>query len=294
VRRQSFEKFCAGYDFALTPAQRVLTRVCFDAIDPGKLSAKERPIADALFDDVGAIPEHAREVIVWLKGARIGGSRMAAMRLYQLGHVVELDLAPGESAFGLIVGTDMRLARQAYAYAYGAAKEDERAGKLEIAREGKDAFAFVRHDGTLITIECIPATAGGSAVRARTLVGAVITEGAFFRDTNFVVNDSEIFRALAPRIVVGGQLIVESTPWAAEGLMHELYTANHGHPTSALAAHCPTLLMRPDDRTRALVEREQRRDPDNADREFGALFMASGAAAFFDAVLIDRAMGVSA
>ena len=88
----------------------------------------------------------------------------------------------------------------------------------------------------------------------------------------------------------GGQLIIESTPWAAEGLLHELFASNHGNPATCIAAHCPTRLMRPDARTAAIVTREEMRDPDNAAREFGAEFMAGGSSAFFDAQLIEAAM----
>jgi hypothetical protein len=293
MRTQSFDRFCTAYDFELTPAQRVLGMVCFDGIDPCGLPDEDRDLARSLFGDLDEVPTLAREVIQWLKGARVGGSRMASMRNYLLGHTVPLELAPGESAYGLFVGPDTRLARQAYSYAFGAAKIDEKAGRIAIVREGADSFTFERHDGHLITMECLPATRGGSAVRARSLVCAVMTAAAFFRDDAYIVNDAEIFRALAPRIVPGGQLILESTPWAQDGLVWDLFSTNHTRPTGALVAHCPTLLMRPDARTKAIVERERQRDPDNAEREFDALFMTGGGNAFFDPVTIDAAMGIA-
>lgn len=290
MKPQPFAKFCASYGFELTPAQRVLGLVCFDGVQPADFEESDREIALQIFGTLATIPTVAREVLAWVKGARIGGTRMGTMRLYQLGHAVELDLAHGERGFGLIVGPDMRLARQSFAYALGCAKEDERSDKLAIIRESKDSFEFERHDGHLIAIECLPATQGGSAVRGRTLVGAVMTEGAFFRDKDFVINDTEVYRALAPRIVKGGQLIVESTPWAEAGLLFDLFTQNHGRPTTALACHCPTTLMRPDERTRAMVERERLREPDNAAREFDAAFMSAGSDLFFDPITIDDAM----
>ena len=286
-----FADFCRSYGFELEPAQRALCSVSFDRVQLRELGAEERAIAVELFGAVEEIPALAFEVVVWVKGARIGGSRMAAMRLYQLAHVTTLELAPGESAFGLIVGPDLRLAAQAFRYVLGAAKMDEAAGRVAIIREGATALAFERHDGQIVTIECLPATAGGSAVRARTLVGAIMTEAAFFRDADYAINDVEVYRALGARIVPGGQLILESTPWSEEGLVYELFTSNHGAPTTALAAKCPTTTMRRDARTRALVAREEQRDPDNAAREFGAAFMPGGSNLFFDPRLIDAAMG---
>lgn len=290
MRPQPFVDFCASYDFVLTPAQRVLTMVCFDGVEPRDLPPEDRALATTLFGPIDEVPETAREAIVWLKGARIGGTRMAAMRVYQLGLTVELGLAAGESAFGLFIGPDMRLAAQAFGYVVGAVQHDAKEGRIELRRKGKKSLAITRYDGEVVTYECLPATKGGSAVRARTLVAAQMTEGAFFRDANFAVNDAEIFRALAPRIVVGGQLIVESTPWTMSGIVYELHTANHSHPTTALAAHCPTTLMRPDDRMAAIIAGERARDPENAAREFDAEFIAGGATALFEPLTIEAAV----
>lgn len=280
----AFHKFCAGYGLTLTPAQRVLTSVCFDHAQPCDLRGDDRDLARVLFGQVDTIPPIAREVIAWKKGARIGGSRMAAMRLYQLGSIVPLDLAPGETAYGIIVAPDLRLARQTFSYVVGAAKQDERDGKIALVRESSDSIAWERHDGNVVTIECLPATVGGSAVRARTLFGAVLSEASFFRDSDYAINDGDIFRGLAPRVVAGGQTIIESTAWAAVGLLHDLINANHGAPRTALAAIAPTLLMRPDDRTRAIVERELERDETNAQREFFCIEQATGSEQFFDAI----------
>lgn len=288
---QTFARFCAPYGFAMTPAQDVLTRVCFDREQPLALPKADEDLGVELFgSDVGEIPELARTTIVWVKGARIGGTRMSAMRLYQLALTVALDLAPGEKAYGLIVGPDTRLGRQVFAYALGAAKTDEKAGRVTIVRESADSFAFERHDGEILTIEVLPATAGGRAVRGRTLVGAVMTEAAHFRDSDFVVNDAEVFGAIHPRLVAGGQCILESTPWVESGVLFELWRDNFNHPISALVASCPTLLMRPDASTRAKVEAERRRDPDNAENEFDARFRRAGSTDFFDAATIDAAM----
>jgi hypothetical protein len=121
----------------------------------------------------------------------------------------------------------------------------------------------------------------------------VLDECAFFRDESYAVNDAEVFKAVAPRVMAGGQLVVSSTPWAESGLLYELWRANHGEPTTCLVAHAPTTLLRPDARTLAMVERERERDPDNAAREFDATFMTAGSGLFFDGVAIDRAVDPS-
>jgi len=65
-----------------------------------------------------------------------------------------------------------------------------------------------------------------------------------------------------------------------------------GKPKNVLVAHAPTVLMRPSEADRVAVEYE--RDPINADREFGASFLTSGAGAYFVQVdsCVDDAMKV--
>lgn len=275
----------------LTPAQRVLCLVAYDGKEPGELQGEEREVARRLFGDVERIPAEARHVIVIVAGARGGKSYiLCALRLLYLALTAPLDtLAPGELAAALIVAPDMRLARQTIRYIVGAAKR-VKAIASRIAGESSETLTLRRENGRAVAIECLPATRGGSAVRGRSLVGAVLDECAFFRDESFVVNDAEVFKAVAPRIMPGGQLVISSTPWAETGLLFDLFRANHGSPGACLAAHAPTTLLRPDARTRSMVERERERDPDNAAREFDAQFMASGAGLFFDANAIEAAV----
>jgi hypothetical protein len=115
----------------------------------------------------------------------------------------------------------------------------------------------------------------------------LFTEAAFFRDENYTINDAELYKAVAPRIVPGGQLIIESTPWTEAGLLYDLYQANWGQPTTCIAAHCPTEIMRDDKATLELVSRERQRDGENAAREFDAAIMSFGSSLFFDSAAVD-------
>lgn len=285
-----FTDFCARtLGVALTPGQRVLCLVAFDGLEPDQLERDDRELARDIFGDVDIIPPSARNVIAAMCGARGGKSYvLIALRLLHLALTVRLgSLAPGEEAVGVIVAPDLRLARQALRYAKGAAERSPAIAAL-IERKNVDQLGLRRRDGYLVTIECLPATRGGSAVRGRSLVAAALDEAAFFRDENHSVNDDEIFKAVAPRVLPGGQVVIASTPWAESGLLYRLYERNHGEPSDALAVHAPTLLLRDDAHTRELVEREDERDPDNADREFRARPMAGGASEFFEPAAIDQ------
>ncbi len=128
------------------------------------------------------------------------------------------------------------------------------------------------------------------ALRGQNIVAADLEECAFFRDEDAAASDVEIFRAITPRVIPGGQVIIGSTPWGPMGLLHDLWRENHGKPTTALSARAPTLLMRdnaPD--VVAIVEREQARDPSNAAREYGASF-ASASSALLNGDDVDAAV----
>ena len=278
-----FTEWCEEMGFMLTPAQLEASRVCFDGQEP---SDEWREL---LFGGASKIGARARHVVVEVAGARSGKSRRHSMRLLHLALTMPLDrLAPGERAVGLIVAPDMRLARQALRFVSGVAAGLPHGMVQQVTTE---SVTIRRYDGHIVTIECLPATKGGSAVRGRSLVGAVLDEAAFFRDDTHAVNDVDIYRAVAPRVMRGGQVMIPSTPWGKIGLLWDFYDRQYGKPEDALVVHAPTLLMRDNDPDIvAEVARERSRDPVNAEREFDAKFLSARDAAFFDERAIDAAV----
>lgn len=290
-RAVPFEAFLrTTVEARLSPAQAVLVRVCFDGVDPVDLEASDREIAGKLFGDVDRVPADARHVVAWTKGARMGGTWICSLYLLYAALTADVSpLAPGEVAFAPIVAPDLRLARQALRYASGAAN-GTRSIKRLVEADTTEALTVRRPDGHLVTLECLPASRGGASTRGRSLVGALMDEASFFRDEDSQVNDAEVYRAIAPRILPGGRLCIISTAWTEAGLLYELGRKNHGAPVSALAAVCPTLLMRQDATIRRVVEQERARDPDNAAREFDCQTMSGGASTYFDPGAIARAV----
>lgn len=287
----SFLAFVTLLRVVLTSAQRVLARVAFDGAQPGEFEGEEREIASELFGPVDEIPSAARSVLVIVKGARVGGTYVFAA-LYSLWRALTADLsalAPGELAVAVIVAPDTRLGRQALRFALGAAKSVPAIAK-RIESVTADSFSICRPDGCVVAIEVLPATRGGASLRGRSLVSAVLSEASFFRDETAAVNDVECFKAVAPRVLPGGLVVLESTPWIEAGLVYEEFTKNFATPRTAMAVHAPTLLMRDDERTRSVVARETERDSDNAMREFGAQFMSGGSGLFFGPELVGPAL----
>lgn len=275
----------------LSPAQRVLASVAFDGVEPGQLAAADRLIAEQLFGPVEKIAPAARRVLCMVKGARCGGSYIFGA-LYSLWRMLVADLAtlaPGEQATALVVAPDTRLARQCLRFALGAVDEQPELERLVKSRT-EDSFALERADGRTVAFEVLPATRGGSALRSRSLLSAVLSEVAFFRDAGAVVNDVDCFRAVAPRILPGGMIVLESTPWLEQGLLHDEFVKNFGEPRTAIAALAPTLLVLPTERNLEAVAAERERDPDNALREFDAQFITGGAGLLFGPELVGPAI----
>jgi hypothetical protein len=198
-------------------------------------------------------------------------------------------LAPGQKAVALIMAPNDKLRREVANYARGAVRSKPELESM-VVDDSADGFGLRRPDGKSVRFETGVATAGGYGARGRALTDFALDECAFFRDSSFKVNDEEIFRAGSARVLPGGQTIVASTPWAQAGLLYELHKRNFGHPVDALVAHAPTLAIHDSPMTRAIVEREMARDPDNAAREFEAKFMTSGTTVFFEAAAIDAAL----
>lgn len=277
---RSFFAFLARLGVAPEPGQREYLRVAFDGESPAPSSPVWGP--------VDTVPAECRTVVGAVAGARSGKTYFGSLRMVHLALTVPVKLAPGEEASVPIVAPDMRLAAVAFRYVCGCL---DSLGSIEVVQRGSESITLVRRDGIRVRIECLPATRGGSAVRGRTFLGGLLEEACFFRDESTgVVNDAEIFRAILPRIVRGGQLVVQSTPWAPSGLLYDLFKSNYGHPVTALIAHASTRTMRSDPWILEQVEREERSDSANAEREFGARFSASAGNLWFDSASLERAV----
>lgn len=298
----AFTAFCDWLNVRLFPGQRVLAAVCFDRVQPRDLAGEERKIARALFGDVESFSEEERRYIVAVCGARAGKTYIIiALRILHLALTVALDtLAPGEVASAPIIAPDKELAKQAINYIGGAIRSKPELARIALGKTEDTESIDIRRGTRIVEIVVRAASAKGQTGRGRSLVGAALDEAAFFRDKDYKVNDEEIYRALSPRILPGGQLIIASTPWAQVGLLYDMFVANHPEPRcanvafpaklqkTAIAVHAATLKLRDTPLTREIVSTEERRDEENASREYGAQFMSAGVTVFFDAETIAK------
>ncbi len=280
------------------PGQRVFCAVAYDGIEPKDLSPDDRELARKIFGDVDVIPRKARETIAAVCGGRGGKSYIIiALRLVFGALTRDLrSLAPGQKAVALIIAPNPKLRNEVVAYAMGAMRSKPELNAMLVLPKGKkqdspaDSFGIRRPDGHLVLFEAGVAARGGYGGRGRSLTDFAQDESCFFRDSAFQVNDAEIYKAASPRVLPGGQSILASTPWAEAGLLYDFWVRNWGKPGDALVAHAPTLVLHDTEFTRDIVAREYARDPDNADREFGAKFMTGGTSIFFPPNEIERAL----
>ncbi len=284
---RGFLRFCEWADVVLTPGQAELARVCFDGGSP-----MDGAHGASLFGGISEVPMGARGVVAAVCGARAGKSYiLVAVRLVFGMLVRDLSsMAPGQRAVALIVAPNDKLRTEVLNYAVGLVRSKPELAAMLVGEPRADDFVLKRPDGHTVAFETGVATRGGYGARGRALTDFALDESAFFRDASYKVNDQEIFRAGAARVLPGGQTIVASTPWAQAGLLYELWRDNFGKPKDALVAHAPTLTLHDSEMTRGIVARERSRDPDNARREFDAEFMTSGTTVFFEAACVDAAV----
>lgn len=276
-----------GLGRPLSPAQRVILRVAIDGVDPIDLPPDEIELGRELFGGVERFTQLQRQLLVLVLGARAGKSSVfaALVSLYRAFTADLSTLAPGERAVALIVAPDLPGAVQTMSFVLGLV-EDTRF----VLAKTTTSVTLARPDGHEVRIEARPATAKGRATRSRTLVSAVLEECAFFENEDYAVSDVEVFKSITPRLLPDGIVLLVSTPWSEQGLLWDEHSRNFGHPVTGMAVHAPTLRVLDTDRNRAVYELEVRRDPVNAEREYGAKFLTRGVTAFFDVKSIEAAI----
>ena len=302
-RGMRFTEFVAAIGYKLTPGQLALALVVYDGLEPCELPPELRELGRQIFGPVDRFPPEARHVVAIVAG-RAGGKTLvfSSLRLIHLAVTLDLSaLSPGESAYATIVSDDPRQRRQCYDYTLGAAQNHPDIAAMIEGEPGAEGFTLRRPDGKTVMVESVPPKRGGGSLRARSFVFVALEEAAFFADADHVANIDDSFRAAKARLLPGAQVCLSSTPWDEAGLMYLEFVENHpapwcagahltqpGRPHRAIAAHAPTLLLRP--AAREMVEGEAARSPENSRREHGAQFIPIGTSQMFDPIRIAEAV----
>ena len=231
-------------------------------------------------------------------GGRAGKtSRLLAPKALHAAWTVPLPtLGHGEEAVALLVAPDMKLGKQCLSFVSGYVDQSPMLSAARMKDDTAETVTLRRPDGRVCRVEVLAATRGGRAVRARTLVFAGLDEAAFFfAEGTGVVNDQDVYNAVAQRVVPGGQVWIASTPWLASvGVLEKTIEAEWGKHRTALVCSAGTRALNPSWDPTGEIERDLReRDPDAARREIDGEPLAGTATSFFDPVSVDAAVDPS-
>lgn len=291
----SFVGFLDMLGVTPSPAQRAFSLVCYDGLDPCDLDGEERELARVMFDGIERFAPECRTEIWTLAGGRAGKTYLfGALRLVHGAYIRDLSsLAPGQEAVALAIAPKDVHRQEIINYQLGAIRSHPELRRTLVrpktafeVSEKPEWFVIRRpHDGLEVMFEGGTANSGGYGARGRALTDFLGDEAAFFRAKG-VVNDKDIFEAASPRVLPGGQVLGQTTAWAVLGYHYEQWEANFGHPVTAIAARATTTQLRPSYQT--VVERERKKNPANARREFDAIPMADAPEIFFSPALIGQ------
>jgi hypothetical protein len=175
-------------------------------------------------------------------------------------------LSPGETGVVLLLAQNMRQAKVVKGYIEG---KIEKSPVLKQHVVAKRAQELELDNG--ITIAIHPASF--RSIRGLSVVCCICDEIAFWWTEDTYANpDVEVVRAARPAMATfpHGKLVLVSSPYAMSGVLWEMWQARNDD-SDVLVWHAPTALMNPTVPT-SFLEREQRRDPENYEREYEATF----------------------
>ncbi len=246
------------------------------------------------------LPRKPPRVVVLRSGGQCGKtSRLGAPKaLHGALTVPAPNVRPGQWARSLITAPDTDLATAALNYIQGyvfnspvmkALLSDDLSDESDEEDVGTaQRIRFKRPDGCLVEIRIKAANRGGTGGRSRSLLNALMDEVCFYLGAEYKVSDAEIFGAIEPRVVPGGQTWLTSSPNIENyGLLEDLVAAEYGKHETALVVLASTRLMFPGWDPNYEIETPMRkRDPDRARREIDGFPLPALATSFYSQVII--------
>ncbi len=263
-----------GLSFAQRPAQEVLLRTLYNL----PLSWKQKKILKTIspgYSQNGELLE-----AVWVLGSRSGKSLLASIiALYESTRAKWQEyLSPGESAYVMLVAT--RQKQSEAVIQANCARLIENSPGLSNLIEG--IYGTELRFKNNMRILSLPASS--TAGRGLPIVCFILDEiGHFF--TEGLKADETIFNSLRPRMAQfpNAKVILISTPSAKQGLLWSFFKEGFDVP-QRFTAQAPTTLMNPVI-PEEFIDRERKRDPDYAAREFDAIFAERTASFFTDEMI---------
>lgn len=297
-----FHEFCPKVlKLNLTPGQSVLAKVAFGDFDPEELEGEERELARELFGGLNCVTPAARKLVAMRLGRGSGKTTIcAAFGVYRAVTADCSRLGPGASAYFIIVAPDKPLAKLSISMAREMMRSTSALERM-IVGDTKEEIVIRRPDGRTCYIKAFAAAKAGTNLRGKDILGWIGDEAEFFTsnsdgEADYAVDDKEIFRSMAPRMMPDSKGMLISTPWPVETYMSKVFEDNWQKCITAIAIKAPTLSVRGDDPyISEMIEAELLKDPENARRELFCELDGFVGGQFFDvnslnAALVEKAV----
>jgi hypothetical protein len=283
---------------SLTPGQSALVKVTVDRVNPMDLDDPlERDAAEVMFGtDVDVVPPEARRVVTVVAGRGSGKTAITAYVALYRALTADLSmLAKGEPGVGIVVAPIRALARQIMSFIRGAIDENPKLRAM-VTRTTQHEIEMRRPDAHDVALRIVPADKGGAATRGVSIFHAALEECAFF-ESEGAVKDSEIKKAIAPRLLPGAQLWLISSPWKKSGLLWTTFDRNWNTPRDSIVCHAASTMLLGIKRTITAVKAEWLADAENAAVELGSIdgregprFLDDATSQYFGTDLIAQAI----
>jgi len=221
----------------------------------------------------------ARQICV-VAGIRGGKTTLAAAAAVAGALRADLGaLRAGESAAGLIVAPHADSAAETYRVLRELCEGYDLLRPLLVGQPKAGSLTLRRpSDERDVELRVVAAGKGGLTLRSRWLTGVVLDEAAFFESsTTAAVTDRAQLDAVRHRVVSGAAIWLISSPYAAKGLLHEIWRTTQA---GWHVVHAPSAALNPGYWTPSRVERAERDDYDSAQREVLARFVDAASGLF--------------
>lgn len=220
-------------------------------------------------------------------GVRAGKSLISAL-CANLHTALYADLSvvrPGELVKTFVVAPRIQQARGTFRHALGSMQNSPRLAQY-LKNPNMESATIVRPDGREVELLLVAAAPEGKNLRSTWVTGAVFSEADFFDSEDSAVNLTDNYEAVRPRIVPGGLIVIESSPWADTGPFHKLVVDYFGQPAHGIVVfHSDSRSMFPGlDRDAEAKMRAS--DPEKAAREYDAIPLSTSGTDFFPAAAV--------
>ena len=266
----------------------MLAKVAFDGIDQ-RIFQSTRALASSIFGGAQRFTAEQRRTFTWVSGGRAESRGCARCAV-----CISLHLRPWAAAtrrkhgYGMSVAPDKALAGQNLTTSRGAVEQVPDC----VGQTRRQRNPLVLRRAASASSRCYSGRREGPrAARKEPVLRGWQTSLLSSGDSKTgKVNDGEIIAAMSPhhaRRATPCSCLPRTENRASCGALR----AQLGHPVDAMAAWAPTITLRDEPHKLEGNPPEYLRDPENAAREFGALFVESTSRQFFDGPSLGAAAG---